>query len=205
MPRVSRKQAELNREIIVEAATRLFRERGLHGISVVDVMGAAGLTHGGFYGHFESKEALAQEACSRAFSQSLERWKQRIDDSSDPLSARESIIAPYLSVANRDNPGESCPVTAFAGDMCHETAESGLHQTYTQGLEALLQMLTPLMGADQPDANRQRALVDYSLMVGALTLARATRGDTLSDEILDATRAFLTVEDGVDKPDAATA
>ncbi|WP_309676189.1 TetR family transcriptional regulator, partial [Pseudomonas sp.] len=62
MPRVSRKQAELNREIIVEAATRLFRERGLHGISVVDVMGAAGLTHGGFYGHFESREALAQEA-----------------------------------------------------------------------------------------------------------------------------------------------
>ncbi|MFJ7792881.1 TetR/AcrR family transcriptional regulator [Pseudomonas sp. NPDC096950] len=200
MPRVSRKQAELNREIIVEAATRLFRERGLHGISVVDVMGAAGLTHGGFYGHFESKEALAQEACSRAFSQSLERWKQRIDDSSDPLSARASIIAPYLSVANRDNPGESCPVTAFAGDMCHETAESGLHQTYTQGLEALLQMLTPLMGADQPDANRQRALVDYSLMVGALTLARATRGDALSEEILEATRAFLTVDDTNEEP-----
>ncbi|WP_213939181.1 TetR/AcrR family transcriptional regulator [Pseudomonas sp. dw_612] len=205
MPRVSRKQAELNREIIVEAATRLFRERGLHGISVVDVMGAAGLTHGGFYGHFESKEALAQEACSRAFSQSLERWKQRIDDSSDHLCARDSIIAPYLSVANRDNPGESCPVTAFAGDMCHETAESGLHQTYTQGLEALLQMLTPLMGADQPEANRQRALVDYSLMVGALTLARATRGDALSEEILDAARAFMTLDTGVDKPDAATA
>ncbi|KAA0981754.1 TetR/AcrR family transcriptional regulator [Pseudomonas sp. ANT_J12] len=200
MPRVSRKQADLNREIIVEAATRLFRERGLHGISVVDVMGAAGLTHGGFYGHFESKEALAQEACSRAFSHSLERWKQKIDDSGDQLSARASIITPYLSAANRDNPGESCPVTAFAGDMCHEATESGLHQTYTQGLEALLQMLTPLMGADQPEANRQRALVDYSLMVGALTLARATRGDALSDEILDAARAFLTVDDTTQKP-----
>ena len=66
MPRVSRKQAELNREIIVEAATRLFRERGIHGISVSDVMAAAGLTHGGFYGHFESREALATEACNRA-------------------------------------------------------------------------------------------------------------------------------------------
>jgi len=205
MPRVSRKQADLNREIIVEAATRLFRERGLHGISVVDVMGAAGLTHGGFYGHFDSKEALAQEACSRAFKQSLERWKQRIDDSGDHLSARVNIIAPYLSAANRDNPGESCPVTAFAGDMCHETAESGLHQIYTQGLEALLQMLTPLMGADQPEANRRQALVDYSLMVGALTLARATRGDALSDEILDAARTFLTADTAVDKPDAPNA
>lgn len=155
-------------------------------------MGAAGLTHGGFYGHFESREALAKEACTRAFTQSMEHWKQKIDANEDILSARTDIIAPYLSAANRDNPGDSCPVTVFAGDMCHETAESGLHQTYTQGLEALLQMLTPLMGADQPEANRQKALVDYSLMVGALTLARATRGDALSDEILDATRTFLT-------------
>jgi TetR/AcrR family transcriptional repressor of nem operon len=122
----------------------------------------------------------------------MERWKQKIDANDNRVSARTSIIAPYLSAANRDNPGESCPVTAFAGDMCHETAESGLHQTYTQGLEALLQMLTPLMGSDQPQANRQQALVDYSLMVGALTLARATRGDELSDEILDAARHFLT-------------
>ncbi|MVV50480.1 TetR/AcrR family transcriptional regulator [Pseudomonas sp. PB120] len=192
MPRVSRKQADLNREIIVEAATRLFRERGLHGISVVDVMGAAGLTHGGFYGHFESREALAKEACSRAFTQSMERWEQKIADPDDSRSARERIIVPYLSAANRDNPGESCPVTAFAGDMCHESAESGLHQTYTQGLEALLKMLAPLMGEGQPEADRKAALVNYSLMVGALTLARATKGDALSDEILDAARTFLT-------------
>jgi TetR/AcrR family transcriptional repressor of nem operon len=69
-----------------------------------------------------------------------------------------------------------------------------LHQTYTEGLEALLQMLAPLMGGDSPEANRQKALVDYSLMVGALTLARATRGDVLSDEILDAARTFLTAQ-----------
>ena len=98
MPRVSRKQADLNREIIVEAATRLFRERGLHGISVVDVMAAAGLTHGGFYGHFESKEALAQEASGRAFDQSAERWQERIAahvDDND--AARRALIEPYLS------------------------------------------------------------------------------------------------------------
>ena len=191
MPRVSRKQAELNREIIVEAATRLFRERGLHGISVIDVMGAAGLTHGGFYGHFESKEALAQEASGRAFQQSTERWKLWIAANEDKDAARQALIAPYLSATSRDNPGDSCPVVAFAGDMCHEAAESGLRQTFMTGLESLLDTFAPLMDTGDEARDRQQALVQYSLMVGALTLARATRGDALSDEILEAARTFL--------------
>jgi TetR/AcrR family transcriptional repressor of nem operon len=191
MPRVSRKQAELNREIIVEAATRLFRERGLHGISVIDVMGAAGLTHGGFYGHFESKEALAQEASDRAFRQSAERWKSWIAANEDKNAARQALIEPYLSATSRDNPGDSCPVVAFAGDMCHEAAESGLRQTFMTGLESLLDTFAPLMDTGDDACDRQQALVQYSLMVGALTLARATRGDALSDEILEAARTFL--------------
>ncbi|MGE8188063.1 TetR/AcrR family transcriptional regulator [Pseudomonas sp. NPDC086278] len=194
MPRVSRKQADLNREIIVEAATRLFRERGLHGISVVDVMAAAGLTHGGFYGHFESKEALAKEASGRAFEQSAERWKERIAAHDDNEAARRSLIEPYLSVASRDNPGESCPVAAFAGDMCHEAADSGLRQTFMEGIDRLLKSYGSLLDSGDAEADRQRALVEYSLMVGALTLARATRGDAVSDEILDAARTFLTAQ-----------
>jgi TetR/AcrR family transcriptional repressor of nem operon len=193
MPRVSRKQADLNREIIVEAATRLFRERGLHGISVVDVMAAAGLTHGGFYGHFESREALAQEASGRAFDQSAERWQERIAahvDDND--AARLALIEPYLSQASRDNPGESCPVVAFAGDMCHEATDSGLRQTFMEGLHRLLKSYGSLLNSGDVDADRQQALVEYSLMVGALTLARASRGDALSDEILDAACKFLT-------------
>src|ERR1700756_3257709 len=126
MPRVSRKQAELNREIIVEAATRLFRERGIHGISVSDVMAAAGLTHGGFYGHFESREALATEACNRAFEQSSLRWQARVEQSPDPETARLALIDPYLTATNRDSPGDSCPVAAFAGEICHEAADSAL-------------------------------------------------------------------------------
>ncbi|MET1066609.1 MAG: TetR/AcrR family transcriptional regulator [Pseudomonas prosekii] len=194
MPRVSRKQADLNREIIVEAATRLFRERGLHGISVVDVMAAAGLTHGGFYGHFESKEALAREAGGRAFEQSAERWNARIAEHDDKDQARRSLIEPYLSAASRDNPGDSCPVVAFAGDMCHEAADSDLRQTFLDGLNRLLQTYGSLIDAGDAEQNRRQALVDYSLMVGALTLARATRGDALSDEILEAARTFLTKE-----------
>lgn len=192
MPRVSRKQAELNREIIVEAATRLFRERGLHGISVIDVMGAAGLTHGGFYGHFESREALAQEASGRAFQQSADRWKDWIAANEDKKAARRALIGPYLSATSRDNPGDSCPVVAFAGDICHEAADSSLRQTFMEGLGSLLDTFTPLMDTGDDARDRQQALVQYSLMVGALTLARATRGDALSDEILEAARTFLT-------------
>ncbi|KPG97167.1 TetR family transcriptional regulator [Pseudomonas sp. RIT-PI-q] len=191
MPRVSRKQADLNREIIVEAATRLFRERGLHGISVVDVMGAAGLTHGGFYGHFESKEALAQEASGRAFAQAAGRWKERIAEHDDKTAARQALIAPYLSAASRDNPGDSCPVVAFAGDMCHEATESGLRETFMEGLNKLLDSFGSLMDSGDDARDRQQALVQYSLMVGALTLARATQGEPLSDEILEAATSFL--------------
>ncbi|CAN7511243.1 UNVERIFIED_ORG: TetR/AcrR family transcriptional repressor of nem operon [Pseudomonas mohnii] len=192
MPRVSRKQADLNREIIVEAATRLFRERGLHGISVVDVMAAAGLTHGGFYGHFQSKEALAREASERAFKEVGTRWRERITQGDDKAAARQALIKPYLSVYSRDNPGESCPVVAFAGDMCHEHSDSSLREPFMAGLNRLLDALGELMDSDDAAENRQQALVQYSLMVGALTLARATRGDALSEEILEAAQSFLT-------------
>jgi TetR/AcrR family transcriptional repressor of nem operon len=191
MPRVSRKQADLNRETIVEAATRLFRERGLHGISVVEVMAAAGLTHGGFYGHFESREALAQEASARAFKQAAQNWQARVADQDSNDAARRAVVEPYLSNESRDNPGESCPVVAFAGDMCHEAAQSGLRQTYVQGLNDLLDSLGSLLDTEDEACKRQQALAQYSMMFGALMLSRATRGDPLSDEILEAARATL--------------
>jgi len=194
MPRVSRKQAELNREIIVEAATRLFRERGIHGISVSDVMAAAGLTHGGFYGHFESREALATEACNRAFEQSSERWQARVEQSPDPEAARLALIDPDLSAANRDNPGDSCPVAAFAGEMCHEAADSALQRSFIQGFEASMGILAATQATGTPEGDRQAAIAQYAMMVGALTLARATKGNGLSDEFLAAARNLLIPE-----------
>lgn len=194
MPRVSRKQAELNREIIVEAATRLFRERGIHGISVSDVMAAAGLTHGGFYGHFESREALATEACNRAFEQSSLRWQARVEQSPDPETARLALIDPYLTAANRDNPGDSCPVAAFAGEMCHEAADSPLQQSFIQGFEASMGILSATQATGTPEGDRQAAIAQYAMMVGAITLARATKGNGLSDEFLAAARNLLIPE-----------
>ncbi|MNR29155.1 hypothetical protein D3C85_1465230 [compost metagenome] len=83
-------------------------------------------------------------------------------------------------------------MVAFAGDMCHEAADSGLRQTFMEGLNRLLKSYGSLMDSGNAHADRQQTLVEYSLMVGALTLARASRGDALSDEILDAARTFLT-------------
>lgn len=186
MPRVSRKQAELNREIIVEAATHLFRARGLHGISLSDVMAAAGLTHGGFYGHFASKEALATEACQQAFETANQGWQEKINRSQDPQAARQAILGPYLSASHRDNPGDGCPVSAFAPDMCHEPAETALQQAFIDGVEASLAVFAQLH-----DESRQAMLAKYAMMVGAVTLARATRGSALSDEFLDAVRNTL--------------
>lgn len=198
MPRVSRKQAELNREIIVEAATRLFRERGIHGISVSDVMAAAGLTHGGFYGHFESREALATEACNRAFEQSNERWQARVEQSPDPETARLALIDPYLSAANRDNPGDSCPVAAFAGEICHEAVDSPLQQSFIQGFEASVGILSATQATGTPEGDRQAAIAQYAMMVGAITLARATKGNSLSDEFLEAARNLLIPQKNLD-------
>jgi TetR/AcrR family transcriptional repressor of nem operon len=191
MPRVSRKQADLNREIIVEAATRLFRERGIHGISVCDVMAAAGLTHGGFYGHFESREALATEACARAFEQSSLRWQSKVEENADTEAARQAVIAPYLSPESRDNPGAGCPVAAFAGEISHEATGSALQRTFIEGLESLLAKFTAVQATGTPEGDRQAALAQYAMMVGALTLARATNGEGLSDEFLNAARDAL--------------
>lgn len=193
MPRVSRKQAELNREIIVEAATHLFRERGLHGISLSDVMAAAGLTHGGFYGHFASKEALATEACQKAFEQSTLGWQEKISRSDDVRAAREAILRPYFSTRHRDNPGDGCPISAFTPDMCHEPADTALQHTFIEGVEQSLQVFAQLQ-----DEDREAMLAKYAMMIGALTLARATRGSSLSDEFLEAARNTLLQEQNSD-------
>ncbi|WP_346830811.1 TetR family transcriptional regulator [Pseudomonas abietaniphila] len=198
MPRVSRQQTELNRVAITETAVRLYRERGLNGVSVAEVMNEAGLTHGGFYGHFESKEALATEACTHAFEQSANAWKEKIASHRKKRKARKAIVDHYLAPSKRDNAADTCPVVAFSGDMSHEDNQSVLHQTYIKGLRALMDayLSTVEPGASPQDetARRQAALVEYSLMVGAMTLARATGKTALSDEILKSARTFLNSE-----------
>lgn len=186
MPRVSRHQADLNREAITETASRLFRERGLRGLSVGELMGAVGLTHGGFYGHFESKEALAAEACERAFTQALNEWQAVVATQGGHI-AFKAVVDYYLSSQSRDQRGASCPVVAFSADMALENGQSAIRKTYISGLEALIEMFTEILprSVNHPFADRRReAIAQYSMLVGALTLAKATGGSALSDEVL---------------------
>ncbi len=192
MPRVSRQQMDQNRASIEEVSARLFREQGLNGISVADLMAAAGLTHGGFYGHFESKDALAAVACGKAFEQSLGRWERSVQRQPTPQRALEQIIERYLSPQSRDQPGRSCPAVALAADVAREAPGKPVRAAYLDGVKGMAEALTTLAaGAHLRPHPRQQALLQLATMVGALSLARATRGDPLSDEILAAVRALL--------------
>ena len=191
MPRVSREQSELNRAAIETAAARLFRERGIKGVSVADLMGEAGLTHGGFYGHFESKDALAALACAQAFEQSVALWQHRIETHAEPEQALASIARGYLSTRSRDAPGLGCPASALAADVAREPADAAVRVAYLQGLSQLVDLLATLQPGDDAAAARQAAMAQFSLMVGAQMLARACQGHALSDQWLAAARQPL--------------
>jgi TetR/AcrR family transcriptional regulator, transcriptional repressor for nem operon len=196
MPRVSKEQADLNRAAIESAAARLFREKGINGISVADLMSAAGLTHGGFYGHFSSKNELAAVACSRAFEQSMLRWEERTRNQPDDQAARSALIDGYLSRKNLQNIGNACPAMTMATDVARESPDKPVRAAYAAGVADLLEVLASVESSADPAQRRQQALVHFSTMVGAMTLAGALQDDALADEILTAARAFLLHQEG---------
>lgn len=191
MPRVSRQQTDHNRAAIEEASSRLFREQGIRAVSVADLMAAAGLTHGGFYGHFESKDALAAVACTNAFAQSLARWEKRVAGKAEPADALGALIEGYLSTYSRNNAGTGCPIAGLATDVAREPADKPVHAAYVEGLKSLIDVMSSVQTGDDAAANRSRALAQMATMVGAMVLARATRGDDLSEEFLAAARHRL--------------
>lgn len=195
MPRVSREQTDKNRSAIEASSIRLFRERGLNGVSVAELMGGAGLTHGGFYGHFESKEALAAVACGKGFDQAAQAWAKRMAKATDRRGARRNLIDGYLTATHRDKPGAGCVATALAGDVAREPQDSPVRATYLAGLKGMADTIASLDNAPETPEGRAHALLQLSTMMGAMMLARATRGDPISDELLDAARAFLTGPD----------
>jgi TetR/AcrR family transcriptional repressor of nem operon len=191
MPRVSREQTDKNRLAIEAASVRLFKEHGINGVSVSDIMASAGLTHGGFYGHFESKDELAAIACTQSFEQSVTRWQSFARDDLDEAGRVAALADHYLSELQRDEPGLGCPITGLAADAGREPDDKPVRKSYATGLKSLIDVLMSFSRARQSKAVRERALVRMSTLVGALTLARAVRGDPLSDEILAAARDSL--------------
>src|SRR5688572_9552424 len=116
--RVTREQATENRERVLESAARLFRERGFSGVGVAELMNEAGLTHGGFYGQFESKDELKAQACEHAAARMIEKWRQAATKpSADALSA---LVAGYVTPSHRDHPGSGCVLASLAGDAARE-------------------------------------------------------------------------------------
>jgi len=198
MARASRAVAEQHKAAIEEVSARLFREHGLHGVSVAQVMADAGLTHGGFYGHFASKDELVARACALAFEESAGSWRHRIDQAhGDRQAARHSLVDHYLTTAHRDATGDGCAASALAGDVAREASGKPIHAAYTQGLKTLIDIWKSTApdhetnAADDDEAAHGAALAEVAMLIGAITMARATRDDALSSEILDAARARL--------------
>jgi TetR/AcrR family transcriptional regulator, transcriptional repressor for nem operon len=191
MARASKEQAETHHRLVIENSAKLMLERGIDGVSVADLMESAGLTHGGFYGHFDSKEQLAAEACAHAFENSVAKWTKRVAGAATPAEGFKAIVEGYMSTRNRDNAGTSCPTPALMADVARESASSEVRARYREGVNRLLDVLQSVEPTDDAGTGRQRAMAQFSMMVGALALARATAGNSLSDEFLDSAREAL--------------
>ncbi|MDW3682677.1 TetR/AcrR family transcriptional regulator [Cupriavidus sp. CV2] len=192
MARASREQADKHREAIEQASSRLFRERGLNGVSVAELMASAGLTHGGFYGHFSSKDALAALASKRAFEESARRWSRRIERAEgDKRAMRASLVEPYLTAEHCSSPGDGCAAAALAGDVAREPADKPVRQVYIDGFKVMVEDWMKTVEHADPAERRKLALGQLATLVGAMTLARATEGDALSEDILAAARDML--------------
>lgn len=176
--RVTREKAIENRERILASAARLFREKGFDGVGVDAIMEDAGLTHGGFYRHFRSKEDLAAEAVASGFAVNAAEQKA--------CATFAELVATYLSPAHRDDPGGGCALAALGSDIARQGPKVRRCMT-----DHVRQSVERLAGRRASAGRRQQALASLSGLVGALVLARAVDDPALSDEILAAARAVL--------------
>ena len=185
--RVSRAAAAESRARIVAEASRVLRARGVAGASVAEVMQAAGMTHGGFYKHFDSKDALLAEATASAFAEAAARFDRRAARQGVEAAAA-AYSAEYLSPAHIAHPERGCPLAAFG-------AEAGRHpealsQAFAAGVEALVERLS---GAGAP---RDRAMRRLLILLGAVVAARAVGAGALRQEILAAAKGVCDDEPG---------
>lgn len=178
--RVSREQFTENRQRILDVAAMLFREKGFEGVGVDGIMREAGLTHGGFYGHFASKADLAAQACGVALGRSAERWERLARGRPDTGLAE--IAQSYLTKRHRDNPGDGCVFAALGGEVARQS--DAVRATLTKGAEAQLGILERLADGRSKSERREQAIRTLSGMVGAMVLARLVDEPALSNEIL---------------------
>jgi TetR/AcrR family transcriptional repressor of nem operon len=182
---------QATRERILAAAENLFRKEGFAGASVERVMRAAGLTVGGFYAHFTSKDTLLAEAVRAFFQRNHPRWLEGLEG----LRGGEWLshfVRRYLNRHIRDNMETGCVMPSVLSDLTRGTPEA--QQALAEGLEGLVAEMAARVPGEDGVTARQRALATVAFLIGSMTVARATRGLPLSDEILEAARAFLLSE-----------
>jgi TetR/AcrR family transcriptional regulator, transcriptional repressor for nem operon len=170
--RKSREEAARTRERIVTVAAGEFRKHGIVATGLNDLMKAAGLTHGGFYKHFESKDQLVEEACAEAVETLIVKMS----------AAGPGAVATYLSTGHRDNPAEGCPLAAIGSELSRGDEKTRV--VATDGFLKLVEIMAGQFPKIPPDAARRRALVAVSTMIGALTMSRIVTDPDLSGEIL---------------------
>jgi TetR/AcrR family transcriptional repressor of nem operon len=185
--RLTKAQRAENHDRIVRVAARLFREKGVDGVGIDEIMAEAGLTHGAFYGHFPSKTALIGEASVYALDVS---GLARLEGDLPPGTRRSfpELARRYLSVEHRDDLGQGCAVAALATDIGRQDAD--VQALFARNLEARLEELAERLPGDRKTA-RHDAMLKYATMVGALVMARSAGKGALSEEMLDVVRERL--------------
>jgi TetR/AcrR family transcriptional repressor of nem operon len=191
--KVTREKAAENRERIIRTAARLFREKGFDGVGVADLMKSAGLTHGGFYGHFVSKSELAATACDSALARSRKRWAAIAE--ADGGEALEKMVRSYLSEAHRDKPGSGCALAALGPDAARQDA--AIKRSLTDGLKGLVEILEKVLDGSSEAARHDAALAVMAEMVGAVMLSRMVDDEDMSKAILEAATRDLIARDRV--------
>lgn len=188
--KISRERMAENRIRILEISSALFRERGFEAVTIDDVMTAAGLTRGGFYGHFSSKEDLIAKALEHTLGNRMP-YSAPIDTD----SIKEHVNK-YLSLEHRDDPAAGCHFASLGIETPRQTADT--QAVMTAALENRLDWLINIAPGPQ-DADRRRAsIATFSAMVGALVLSRMTSNAELSEEIIKATREWIEADDRLD-------
>lgn len=186
--RRSREDAAETRRRIVETASQLFRVRGITAVSVADIMSELGLTVGGFYRHFESKEALVVEAIDAASSEMEARYAKAGGGGAADGSPVSALFDSYLSKTHRDHAERGCPVAALCSEVAHEGLPT--KEAFTKSVERLLEIVARLAPDDSSGA-RDRRLHAVASMVGAVVLARATSDEALADDLLRVVRSSV--------------
>jgi TetR/AcrR family transcriptional regulator, transcriptional repressor for nem operon len=175
---------ETHARIVKKASVRL-REKGAHGIGVADLMKEAGLTHGGFYAHFDSREALVIEAFAHAMDRSTERWR-KLAEQTAPEKRLATIVDSYLTPIHRDDPGHGCAIPTLGAEIAREGPKT--RKAFAAKLEQMIDMLAAQIPDVPPKAARKQAMAAIATMMGTLVLSRVAGNGEFSDEILGAGR-----------------